>query len=515
MAGLGMGAFWGCGGTSASDESLGPEASGGLAAGGQDSASAGFAPSGGRDAPVAGSGGNQLAGGFGGGGIEGAGGNVVVGASGGVAGAAGWSGGGTAGASGGGAGAGGTSGTAGAGAAAGSADTGGTGGAAGGAAGTAGAGGAAGGAPAATGAAGGIDSVGGGGAGTSGGGGSGGESGGGGGQSEPDLCSASRLASDISPLDDVMAGALYAASPPTVETVDADLMVTDSLVQTILYAHLLESSPVVFASEPFAEITYWYSLDCMVRPENGSNVMGFAIAGPASSVESGVAVDVGSTGYFWSDSDRCSVYAYRESLRADHVVIGTASSRFLRQMPLAFSGEIVDLPEDTPPGEDWSMRQLHTARVDTVYWNHGDVSLGETVQTEVIGWIGPKQGPLTFWAKPIGDEPIVLTSYISAQPRSAFFCPLGGRYAIEIQSVEFLQAMSEGSGETWCYYNVEGSIVDTLQGRIRTGEFVSFSYTNPPTLQVGSAYLFEGVPSGDSQVRLLNAADLPPAACPP
>ena len=81
FAALGMGAFWGCGGSSSSDEALGPEAGGGLAASGQDSASGGFAPSGGGDAPATAGDGNESLGGLGGEGTGGAG-NAATGGTG-------------------------------------------------------------------------------------------------------------------------------------------------------------------------------------------------------------------------------------------------------------------------------------------------------------------------------------------------------------------------------------------------------------------------------------------------
>jgi len=143
------------------------------------------------------------------------------------------------------------------------------------------------------------------------------------------------------------------------------------------------------------------------------------------------------------------------------------------------------------------MRQRYSVRVDTAYWELG-TALPNQIETEVIGWIPPKRGKLYFWGNPIEPSPLVLSSYIAADPRPAWLCPTSGKYRIQISNLDKgnTYCRDTGPGPSPCYtqYSVSGKIADTVQGRVANGQTVTFTMQDPPSnVVVGAVVPFVGV----------------------
>jgi hypothetical protein len=316
-----------------------------------------------------------------------------------------------------------------------------------------------------------------------------------GGATSLDPCSPSSLAAEGLSGPDLVVEAKFAAPPPAIQLSDEDPIITDQASQTLVYGTLLSTSPVQFSSDGYKELTYWYSLDCRVRPQQGAQDLGWAQQTQPSCLDDKVGAQVGSSGYFWADSRRCCIYAYRPQLANDQVLVTSGSARFYRQARYFFSGELLGLTEDMPPSAARDMRKRYPVRVDTVYLQLGGLALSGQIETEVIGWIPPKRGKVYFWGNPIGPSSIVLSSYIAANPRPAWFCPTSGRYQIQIASLEKGSTIcSTSGGACKTSYTITGTIVETLQGRVATGQTVTFNMEDPPPrLVAGGTFQFVGV----------------------
>lgn len=181
----------------------------------------------------------------------------------------------------------------------------------------------------------------------------------------------------------------------------------------------------------------------------------------------------------------------------DNLAVTKDSARFLRQADYAFAGELLDAPEGLGAGDGWDKAHAYQVRVDTEYWNLGDAPLPASLTTTVIGWIPPKPGKLYFWATGSYHAPTVLSSYVAAEPRTAWFCPTAGLYrgTITAATEQFTECPGCGDGsDCVTFYSYSGQITETLMGRIATGQPVAFSGRSAPAIVAGQGtFLFQGV----------------------
>lgn len=299
-------------------------------------------------------------------------------------------------------------------------------------------------------------------------------------------CSPAMLAAEDLSGDGLTVEAIFAKSPPVLPAPDMDLVIRDQNTQYVVFGSIQSLSPIQLSLAGYSKPLSWGQFDCQLWEKSGvPEFEAKQFSGPTC-LNPDVQAPLGLDGYYWIDGKTCCAYAFREQLTHDHVLVSASRSMFHRQSRYAFSGEILGLTADTPPSDPRDMRQRYVVRVDTAYWELG-TALPNQIETEVIGWIPPKRGKLYFWGNPITSVPLVLSSYIAADPRPAWLCPTSGKYRIEISNRTKGDTICRGTSSCYTRYSVSGKIAETLQGRVATGQAVTFTMEDPPSSVVEGA----------------------------
>ena len=292
---------------------------------------------------------------------------------------------------------------------------------------------------------------------------------------------------------------IFLASPPSLPDPDPDLLYTDP--NFLIYSTLLVKEPVLFSGTNFHDTSGYFNVLCRCARENSDYILASPYAEDSPSfIEEWVQVDINSTGFFWIDPGRCSVYRFREEMD-DNLMVPGGRDIFYQSKEFIFKGEILDLEEDIPPSENYDKFKVYRARIDVLYLDLWHFAETDIIDINVIGWIPPEKGPLYFWGELNNYlDPEMVRAYISATPRPAWFSLNCGRYEIEILNMVKEETICS-SYECLDIFTVLGRITGTGAGRMRTGEVIEFSYTNPP-FSTGNKYIFIGHERYTSDWRL-------------
>lgn len=293
--------------------------------------------------------------------------------------------------------------------------------------------------------------------------------------------------------------------PPHIQYSPDELVIQDTSKYTLVYGRLISKEPVVFSLNGYKALTCWCNDDCRARSEGTNMVVSYGYGDDSMSyVDESIVIEKYVTGFFWIDTERCCVSNYQTAITKDYILVPIEKDRYFRRQEFVFRGELIDLAADVPVNEMRNMRDTYLVRIDAVYLNLWDIPVDQPIETEVIGWIPPKHGQLYFWGEK--KYPGIIACYISADPRPDWFVPTCGRYEIKILDMEKLETICSCDGcET--RYSINGKVMDTHQGMVRTGDSVQFRYSNP-TFTIGSTQDFVGTISSDVEnLTILTMAD--------